>query len=256
MKRLAGLTAILIVAAGCASTESGGSTLAAGASSAAITSSMDSASVESTAPKVMTARGSNDDAPNGDYLVGTDIASGVWQCRDAGESVYWKTTDKAGGIINNDLGSIARVDASAFAVKLKGCETDWIAVKDLPETAAASVKTSDSTSGSGSASRDADVALCHHAYGRFSGELRADLDAAVLAGHLSPLNMWFAASTFGSVHVGDASGTIARSIGDFNAAALLLTQGGIVDMIDEDAQNFMQSYYDKRTACEDINAWQ
>jgi hypothetical protein len=67
---------------------------------------------------------------NGDYLVGRDIETGTWQCRDGGGrlSLYWETDTKSGDIIDNDLGSIARVLSNAYTVKLSGCNGDWTKV--------------------------------------------------------------------------------------------------------------------------------
>lgn len=189
---------------------------------------------------------------NGDYIVGIDITPGVWQCRDAGESVYWKTTDKTGSIIDNDLGSIARVLDSAFAVKLKGCNGEWKAVDAPTETSAATVSTSGE---SGSPDRDADVAKCHTAYSRFTNEARGALDDAVLAGRIPPTTLWLAAAAWGT-QPPSSQGTkkIADAISRFNSAALLVSASGI-NMSDADTQEFMQSYYEMRTFCEDIVAW-
>lgn len=73
----------------------------------------------------VTSQPSGKTVPNGDYLVGTDITTGTWQCRTGGSSLYWETSDKGGDTIANDLGSIARVLSNAYAVKLSGCDGDW-----------------------------------------------------------------------------------------------------------------------------------
>ena len=40
----------------------------------------------------------------GFYLVGTDIAPGVWRSRGTGDSCYWATTSKTGDILSNHFG--------------------------------------------------------------------------------------------------------------------------------------------------------
>jgi len=40
----------------------------------------------------------------GFYLVGIDIAPGVWRSLGSGNDCYWSITDKFGGIINNHFG--------------------------------------------------------------------------------------------------------------------------------------------------------
>lgn len=62
---------------------------------------------------------------NGDYIVGSDIAVGTYKCNSPSDTIYWETTSKAGDIVDNDLGSIARVVSNAYAVKLSGCDSDW-----------------------------------------------------------------------------------------------------------------------------------
>ncbi len=62
---------------------------------------------------------------NGDYIVGSDIAVGTYKCNSPSDTIYWETTSTAGDIVDNDLGSIARVVSNAFAVKLSGCNSDW-----------------------------------------------------------------------------------------------------------------------------------
>lgn len=77
---------------------------------------------------IVTAEPQHQTIVNGDYLVGTDIATGVWRCSADGGSLYWETDTKSGDIIDNDLGSIARVPTSAYSVTLRGCDGDWAKV--------------------------------------------------------------------------------------------------------------------------------
>lgn len=57
--------------------------------------------------------------------IGTDIEPGRYQCKDPGELVYWATSDQSGELLDNDIGSIARVTSSAYAIKLDNCNVDW-----------------------------------------------------------------------------------------------------------------------------------
>lgn len=73
----------------------------------------------------VTAEPAGASVPDGDYIIGTDIQPGTYQCKDPGEVVYWATSDQSGELLDNDLGSIARVTSSAYAVKLDDCSVDW-----------------------------------------------------------------------------------------------------------------------------------
>lgn len=195
-----------------------------------------------------------DSAPNGDYIIGTDIAPGVWQCRSGSDSLYWETTDRAGDIVDNDLGSIARVNADAFAVKLKGCEDAWAAV-DAEPSAATSIATPEPTSGTGSPTRDADIANCRSAYVKLTDEDRTAFDAAIPIGSISPVTLWNAVAEYRPLAF-RSGGTkkIFDAATKFNDAAFTVSAMG-VGMSDEVADEFMQSYYELRTFCEDIKAW-
>jgi len=57
--------------------------------------------------------------PAGNYLVGVDIAPGVWRNNGTTDNCYWEVTDRSGSIISNDFGmggGTAYIPASAFQV--------------------------------------------------------------------------------------------------------------------------------------------
>jgi hypothetical protein len=69
-------------------------------------------------------------APHGDgyYLVGTEIAVGVWRSMGDTSNCYWETTSRAGNILNYHFGSSGGtmyVAANAFMVRLRSCG-DWV----------------------------------------------------------------------------------------------------------------------------------
>jgi hypothetical protein len=70
------------------------------------------------------------DKPAGYYLIGIDIAPGLWRSKGKGEGCYWATTDKKGEIIDNDLGlagMTAYISPEAFQVKFgERCGGDWV----------------------------------------------------------------------------------------------------------------------------------
>lgn len=154
-------------------------------------------------------------AANGDYLVGADIASGVWQCRDTGTSMYWATTDRAGEIIDNDLGSIARVPETAFAVKLKGCIGDWRQVNGEPNAAgiasSASVMAEDSLGTDSTACFGAQVLL---------GEHKQQLDEILSTGKTTNSEIWQLAFTFVPLPIGSSDSELSRAITRFRAIHL------------------------------------
>jgi hypothetical protein len=65
------------------------------------------------------------DKPPGIYLVGIDIAPGVWRNNGSGGKCYWSITSKTGDIIDNfygQSGGTLYLRASAFQVELTdGC---------------------------------------------------------------------------------------------------------------------------------------
>lgn len=195
-----------------------------------------------------------DAVTNGDYIIGTDIAAGVWQCRSSGDSLYWETTDRTGEIIDNDLGSIARVNADAFAVKLKGCLNDWVAV-DAEPTSTTSLVAPEPTSGTGSPTRDTNIANCRTMFAKFTDADRAAIDAAIPIGRISGMTLWGAVQNYRSLAF-RSGGTpkIFDAANRLNDAALVVSYAG-PDMPDAVTQEFMQSYYELRTFCEEIKAW-
>jgi len=61
---------------------------------------------------------------DGIYLVGVDIAPGVWRSDGTGSSCYWEITNAYGDIINNHFGlagGTAYISASAFQVMFRNC---------------------------------------------------------------------------------------------------------------------------------------
>ena len=65
---------------------------------------------------------------DGFYLVGIDIAPGVWRSQGTGTSCYWQRSTKTGGIIDNHYGQSGGtiyIAASDFQIQFKGCGT-WI----------------------------------------------------------------------------------------------------------------------------------
>jgi hypothetical protein len=70
---------------------------------------------------------------NGTYLVGSQIASGQWQCPSADSIglIYFETDDSAGEIIDNDVHEsslIAFVGSDAYSVEFSGCGESWTKV--------------------------------------------------------------------------------------------------------------------------------
>ena len=68
--------------------------------------------------------------PKGDgfYIVGVEIAPGVWDSNGTGNSCYWEVSTATGDIINNHFGlagGTAYVPATAFQVRFSDCGT-WI----------------------------------------------------------------------------------------------------------------------------------
>ena len=70
--------------------------------------------------------------PKGDgfYIVGVEIAPGVWDSNGTGDSCYWEVSTATGDIINNHFGlagGTAYVPATAFQVRFSDCGTwTWL----------------------------------------------------------------------------------------------------------------------------------
>lgn len=67
-------------------------------------------------------------APKGDgfYLIGVDIAPGVWRSDGTGDSCYWSVTRMDGDILDNHFGmsgGTAYVSPSGFQVEFTDCGT-------------------------------------------------------------------------------------------------------------------------------------
>lgn len=63
---------------------------------------------------------------SGFYLVGVDIAPGVWRSQGSQDDCYWSVTRKNGDIIDNHFGmagGTAYISASAFQVEFDDCGT-------------------------------------------------------------------------------------------------------------------------------------
>jgi hypothetical protein len=61
---------------------------------------------------------------DGFFLVGIDIAPGIWQSSGTGNSCYWEITTKTGYILNNHFGmsgGTMYIPATAFQVQLQNC---------------------------------------------------------------------------------------------------------------------------------------
>lgn len=61
---------------------------------------------------------------NGFFLVGEDIAPGVWRSTGTGDDCYWSITARDGDIIQNHFGlagGTAYIPASAFQVEFEDC---------------------------------------------------------------------------------------------------------------------------------------
>ncbi len=61
---------------------------------------------------------------DGNYLVGVDIAPGVWRSMGNSSNCYWEVTTKTGGIIDNYFGmagGTAYISPNAFAVMFEDC---------------------------------------------------------------------------------------------------------------------------------------
>lgn len=62
--------------------------------------------------------------PDGNYLVGVDIAPGVWRNNSTGDSCYWETSIRTGEIINNYFGpggGTVYIGSTNFAFLSKRC---------------------------------------------------------------------------------------------------------------------------------------
>ncbi len=69
---------------------------------------------------------------NGFYLIGNDIAPGVWKSSGSGDGCYWAVTRADGGIIDNHFGmsgGTAYVSPSGFQVEFSDCGT-WTFIQD------------------------------------------------------------------------------------------------------------------------------
>ena len=68
------------------------------------------------------------DKKNGFYLVGIDIAPGLWRSTGNSDGCYWALTSKTGDIIDNHFGMSGGtmfIVAFAFQVELEDCGT-WV----------------------------------------------------------------------------------------------------------------------------------
>lgn len=61
---------------------------------------------------------------DGFYLVGVDIAPGVWRSTGTGDNCYWKVSTRNGGTVDNHFGlagGTAYIPADAFQVEFNRC---------------------------------------------------------------------------------------------------------------------------------------
>lgn len=67
---------------------------------------------------------------NGFYLIGVDIAPGVWRSNGNGDDCYWSVTRGNGDIIDNHFGmagGTAYLPSSGFQVQFEDCGTwEWL----------------------------------------------------------------------------------------------------------------------------------
>ena len=67
---------------------------------------------------------------DGIYLVGVEIAPGVWDSNGTGDSCYWEVSTASGDIINNHFGlagGTAYIPPTAFQVMFQDCGTwTWL----------------------------------------------------------------------------------------------------------------------------------
>jgi hypothetical protein len=64
------------------------------------------------------------DVNDGFYLIGVDIAPGVWRSNGTGDSCYWAITSKTGDILSNHFGmsgGTAYIPANGFQVEFSDC---------------------------------------------------------------------------------------------------------------------------------------
>lgn len=69
---------------------------------------------------------------DGFYLVGVDIAPGVWRSDGTGEMCYWQTSKAEGQIIDNHFGmagGTAYISPTAFEVRFQDCG-NWTWLRD------------------------------------------------------------------------------------------------------------------------------
>lgn len=69
---------------------------------------------------------------NGFYLIGVDIAPGVWRSQGSGDSCYWSVTSMSGNIISNHFGmsgGTAYIPVNGFQVQFEDCGT-WVFISN------------------------------------------------------------------------------------------------------------------------------
>ncbi len=65
----------------------------------------------------------------GNYLIGVDIAPGVWRSQGKADGCYWEVTTKTGDIISNDFGAAGGtmyIPATGFQVEMSDDCGDWV----------------------------------------------------------------------------------------------------------------------------------
>lgn len=69
---------------------------------------------------------------DGFYLIGVDIAPGVWRSDGKGDNCYWKVSMASGDIVDNHFGmagGTAYISSSGFQVQFERCGT-WTFLQD------------------------------------------------------------------------------------------------------------------------------
>lgn len=68
------------------------------------------------------------DKKDGFYLIGIEIAPGVWRAAGPGNDCYWSVTSRTGKVIDISIGTVgmtAYLPETGFQVQFNGCNT-WI----------------------------------------------------------------------------------------------------------------------------------
>lgn len=64
---------------------------------------------------------------NGNYLIGSQIEMGTWQCDAPSAMPYWSVKSESNDLLDNGIESIATI-AEGFKAELSGCDSVWTKV--------------------------------------------------------------------------------------------------------------------------------